>query len=35
VVARAPLVGEHNGEVYKELGIKAAEVKALKQDGVI
>ncbi len=32
---RAPLVGEHNGEVYKELGIKAAEVKALKQDGVI
>jgi len=33
---RAPLIGEHNREVYeKELGITAAELVSLKQAGVI
>jgi crotonobetainyl-CoA:carnitine CoA-transferase CaiB-like acyl-CoA transferase len=32
---RAPLIGEHNGEVYKELGLAAAELVALKERGVI
>jgi len=33
---RAPLIGEHNDEIYrKELGMTAAEMVALKQRGVI
>ncbi|HUT67201.1 MAG TPA: CoA transferase, partial [Dehalococcoidales bacterium] len=32
---RAPLIGEHNDEVYKELGISAADLKSLKKQKVI
>lgn len=32
---RAPLIGEHNAEVYRELGLSDAEVQNLKQAGVI
>jgi crotonobetainyl-CoA:carnitine CoA-transferase CaiB-like acyl-CoA transferase len=32
---RAPLIGEHNEEVYGELGIDKAEVTKLKREGVI
>jgi len=32
---RAPLIGEHNDEVYKELGISAADLKSLKKKKVI
>lgn len=32
---RAPLIGEHNEEVYGELGIAAGELARLKQAGVI
>ncbi len=32
---RAPLLGEHNGEVYSELGLSGAEVDALRAEGVI
>ena len=33
---RAPLVGEHNGEVYGgELGLSAAEIEALRRGGAI
>ena len=32
---RAPLIGEHNDEVYKELGISAADLKSLKNQKVI
>jgi len=32
---RAPLIGEHNNEVYKELGLSDAELIRLEQDGVI
>ncbi len=32
---RAPLIGEHNGEIYKELGLSADELKALKKQRVI
>jgi crotonobetainyl-CoA:carnitine CoA-transferase CaiB-like acyl-CoA transferase len=32
---RAPLIGEHNKEIYKELGISADELKALKKQKVI
>jgi benzylsuccinate CoA-transferase BbsE subunit len=33
---RAPLIGEHNQEIYvQELGLKEAELKALKDKGVI
>ena len=35
-VTRAPLLGEHSGEVYSALlGLDAAAVEALKKDGVI
>ena len=33
--SRAPRLGEHNLEVYRELGIGAAEVAALQKDGVV
>ena len=32
---RAPLIGEHNEEIYKELGISPDELKALKKQRVI
>jgi crotonobetainyl-CoA:carnitine CoA-transferase CaiB-like acyl-CoA transferase len=32
---RAPLIGEHNEEVYKEIGISQEELLILKQAGVI
>jgi crotonobetainyl-CoA:carnitine CoA-transferase CaiB-like acyl-CoA transferase len=32
---RAPLIGEHNNEIYKEIGISGLELKQLKNDGVI
>jgi crotonobetainyl-CoA:carnitine CoA-transferase CaiB-like acyl-CoA transferase len=32
---RAPLIGEHNGEVYKELGLTGKELISLNKDGVI
>ncbi len=32
---RAPKLGEHNDEVYSELGIEAAELEALRTNGVI
>lgn len=32
---KPPLIGEHNREIYKELGISAAELVELKQAGVI
>ena len=33
---RAPLIGEHNEEVYmKELGLKRAELGKLKEDGIL
>ena len=32
----APLIGQHNGEIYgEELGLSAGELKSLKRDGVI
>ncbi len=31
----APLIGEHNGEVYKGLGLSDKEMKLLKKDGII
>jgi formyl-CoA transferase len=35
-VVRAPLLGEHNGEVYgKVLALSAAELETLRRDGVI
>lgn len=32
---RAPLIGEHNVEIYRELGLSDQELSALKQAGVI
>jgi crotonobetainyl-CoA:carnitine CoA-transferase CaiB-like acyl-CoA transferase len=32
---RAPLIGEHNEEVYKELGFSEKELLMLKQGGII
>ena len=32
---RAPLVGEHNGDVYRELGFAADEIEAMRQEGII
>ena len=32
---RAPLIGEHNGEIYGEMGLSPREVVALKEAGVI
>ena len=33
--SRAPLIGENNAEVYRELGLNDGEVAALKQGGVV
>jgi len=35
ITRRAPLIGEHNPEVYRELGLSAEEIQALKQAKVI
>ncbi len=32
---RAPLIGEHNGEVYKELGLNEKDLESLRKTGVI
>ena len=32
---RAPLIGEHNQEIYHELGISDAELQTLKQASII
>jgi len=32
---RAPLIGEHNDEVYSEIGLSAEEISSLKKSGVI
>ncbi len=32
---RAPKLGEHNAEIYAALGIEAAELKALREKGVV
>ncbi len=32
---RAPLIGEHNEEIYKEIGISQEERQRLKRDGII
>ena len=32
---RAPLIGEHNGEIYGEIGLPPKELGALKQAGII
>ena len=32
---RAPLIGEHNDEVYKELGVSEGELITLKQGNII
>ncbi|MBQ6640589.1 MAG: formyl-CoA transferase [Saccharopolyspora sp.] len=34
-VTRSPLLGEHNEQVYRELGVGAEELAELKTDGVI
>jgi len=34
-ITTAPLLGQHNGEILKELGFGEAEVKALREEGVI
>ena len=32
---RAPLIGEHNAEVYQEMGLSKPELAQLKQEGII
>ncbi|MFC2019471.1 CaiB/BaiF CoA transferase family protein [Chloroflexota bacterium] len=32
---RAPLIGEHNGELYREMGLSGGEIITLQKDGVI
>jgi len=32
---RAPLIGEHNDEIYKELGLTSVEIQDLKDKKVI
>ena len=32
---RAPLIGEHNNEIYKEIGISGFALKQLKNDGIV
>jgi crotonobetainyl-CoA:carnitine CoA-transferase CaiB-like acyl-CoA transferase len=33
--SRAPLIGEHNAEVYKELGLSTKDLKSLNKNGII
>jgi crotonobetainyl-CoA:carnitine CoA-transferase CaiB-like acyl-CoA transferase len=32
---RAPLIGEHNQEIYRELGILDEEIRTIEEAGVI
>jgi crotonobetainyl-CoA:carnitine CoA-transferase CaiB-like acyl-CoA transferase len=32
---RAPLIGEHNGDIYRGLGLSQGVLQGLKQDGII
>ncbi len=32
---RAPLIGEHNKEIYKEIGITEGELEELRKEGLI
>ena len=32
---RAPLIGEHNGDIYREIGLSQGELQRLEQDGII
>jgi crotonobetainyl-CoA:carnitine CoA-transferase CaiB-like acyl-CoA transferase len=32
---RAPLIGEHNGEIYKDLGYTLKDLQALKKESVV
>jgi crotonobetainyl-CoA:carnitine CoA-transferase CaiB-like acyl-CoA transferase len=32
---RAPLIGEHNGEIYGQIGLSKKELAGLKKDGII
>lgn len=32
---RAPLIGEHNEEIYREMGLKTDDLTKLKQEGII
>jgi len=32
---RAPLIGEHNDEIYKGIGLSQQDIQKLKQDGII
>ncbi len=32
---RAPLIGEHNGEVYQEIGLATEDLQLLKKEGII
>jgi crotonobetainyl-CoA:carnitine CoA-transferase CaiB-like acyl-CoA transferase len=33
--SRAPLIGEHNAEVYSELGLSQERIKELEKSGVV
>jgi crotonobetainyl-CoA:carnitine CoA-transferase CaiB-like acyl-CoA transferase len=33
--SRAPRIGEHNAEIYAEIGVDAASLEALVQQGVV
>jgi len=33
--SRAPLIGEHNAEIYAELGMSSEQISALRRAGVI
>jgi formyl-CoA transferase len=33
--SRAPLIGEHNAEVYKDIGLTEKGLQSLKKDGII
>ena len=35
IVRRAPLIGEHNEEIYREIGLPSEEIEALKRKAII